>query len=60
MIDEYGVLVNNKLGRSTWLISQKTLIIDLVLSTTKLGLLTLWKIPEEYLALSNYELILLR
>ena len=59
MIDEYNLLVNNKPGRSTWPISQGTLVIDLALSTAELGPLTFWEILEEYLALSDHKLILL-
>lgn len=60
MIDEYGVLVNNKPEHSTQPVSQETLVIDLALSTAEFGPLTLWEIPEEYLALSDRELILSR
>ena len=60
IIDEYGLLVNNEPGRSTRPVSQGISVIDLALSTTALGPLTLWEIPEEYPALSDHELILLR
>ncbi len=60
MIDQYGLLINNKPGRSTRPTSQGILVIDLALSTSELGPLTLWEIPEEYPALSDHELILLR
>ena len=59
MIDEYGLLVNNKPGRSTWPISQRILVIALALSTAELGPLTLWKILEGYPVLLDHELILL-
>lgn len=60
LIDYYGFFLNNEPGRSTQPLSHRSLVIDLALSTTAFGSLTLWKIPEEYLALSDYELILLR
>ena len=60
MIDEYGLLVNNESGCFTWPISQGTLVIDLALSMAELGPLTLWEIPEEYSALLDHKLILLR
>ncbi len=41
MIDQYGLLVNNKPGRSTRPISQGISVIDLALSTLELGPLTL-------------------
>ena len=60
MIDEYGLFVNNEPGCSTRPINQGTSVIDLARSMAELGPLTLWEIPEEYLALSDYKLILLR
>ena len=60
IIDEYGLLVNNEPRRSTWPVSQGISVIDLALSTAALGPLTLWETPEEYPALSDHELILLR
>ena len=60
LIDQFGLLINNEPGRSTRPISQGISVIDLALSTSELGPLTLWEIPEDYPALSNHELILLR
>ena len=60
LIDHFGLFVNNEPGRSTRPISQGISVIDLALSTAELGPLTLWEIPEEYPALSDHELILLR
>ena len=60
MIKEYGLLINNKPGRSTRPLSQGISVIDLALTTAALGPLTLWKIPKEYLVLSDHELIFLR
>ena len=59
-IDQFGLLINNEPGRSTRPTSQGVSVIDLALSTVELGPLTLWEIPEEYPALSDHELILLR
>lgn len=60
IIDQYGLLINNEPGRSTRPTSQEISVIDLALSTAELGPLTLWEVPEEYPALSDHELILLR
>ena len=59
IIYQYGLHVNNKPRRSTQPISQGILVIDLTLSMSELGPLTLGKIPEEYHTLSDHELILL-
>ncbi len=59
-IDQFALIINNEPGRSTRPASQGVSVIDLALSTTELGPLTLWEIPEDYPALSDYELILLR
>lgn len=57
--NKYGFFVNNKLRRSTWLISQKILVINLALLMAKLGSWTFWKILEKYLVLLDHKLILL-
>ena len=59
-IDQFGLLINIEPGRSTRPTSQVVSVIDLALSMVELGPLTLWEIPEEYPALSDHELILLR
>lgn len=53
-------MINNESERATRPLSRKISIIDLLLSSPQLGLLTLWEIPEEYPSLSNHELIVLR
>ena len=60
LIDQFGLLITNEPGSSTRPTSQGISVIDLALSTAELGPLTLWEIPEEYPALSDHELILLR
>lgn len=60
MIDYYGLLVNNKPGSPTRPLRQGISVVDLALSPVALGPLNLWKIPEDYPALSDQELILLR
>ena len=59
LIEKFCLLINNKLSHPTRPTSQGLSVIDLAFSTTKLGLLTLWEISEEYPALSDHELILL-
>lgn len=60
LIEQYGFLINSKLEQLTRLISRNVLMIDLALSITKLGPLTLQEILKEYLSSSNHELIALR
>ena len=60
IIEQFGLLINNKPGRATRLLSRDVSIIDLALSSPQLGPLTLWEIPEEYPSLSDHELIVLR
>lgn len=59
-IDQFGLLINNKPGCSTWPISQGISVIVLAIFMAERGPLTLWGIPEDYRALSDYKLILLR
>ena len=59
-IEKVDLLINKEPGRSTRPSNHEISIIDLVLSTAELGRLTLWEIPDEYPALSDHELILLR
>ena len=60
LIEKFDLLINNKSGRTTRPASAGVSINDLALSTIELGFLTLWKIPKEYLSLSDHELILLQ
>lgn len=59
LIDQFGLLINNKPERATCLLSKEISVTNLALSTTELRSLILWKIPEEYPSLSNHELIVL-
>ena len=54
------MIINNQPGRVIRPSSRDILVIDLSLSTAELGPLALWEIPEEYLSLSDHELIVLR
>lgn len=49
IIDQYGLLVNNKYQCSTCLISQKILVIDLALSMTVLFFLSYQSVKTHYL-----------
>ena len=60
IIEQFGLLINNKPGRATRPSSREISIIDLAISSPQLGPLTLWEIPDEYPSLSNHELIVLR
>ena len=60
IIELFGLLINNEPIRATRPSSRDVLIIDLALSSPKLGPLTLWEISDEYPSLSDYELIILR
>lgn len=60
LIDQFSQLINNEAGQSIHPISHRVSVIDLALTTSKHGFLTLSKIPEEYLAPSDHEFILLR
>ncbi len=60
LIYKFSLFINNKPGRPTCPASQRVSVIDLALSTTEPGLLTLWEIPKEHPILSDHELILLR
>lgn len=60
LIEKFDFFINNEPGRTTRPASKGISIIDLAFSTTELGFLTLWEIPEEYPSLSDHELILLR
>ena len=59
-IDKYELIVNNNTDFPTWPQSTGKSIIDLALTTTTLGPLTLWEILEEYPSMSDHELILLQ
>lgn len=58
-MNKFSILMNNQSSHLTRLTSQKSSVMDLGLSTTELGLLKLWEIPEEHPALFDHELILL-
>ncbi len=60
LIEKFGLFINNESRRITRSTSQGVSIIDLALSIAELGLLTLWEIFEQYLSLSDHELILLQ
>ncbi len=60
LLERFGLLINNEPGRATRPLSHTISIIDLVLFTRELGLLTFLEIPEEYPALSDHELIVFR
>ena len=54
------MIVNNNTDYPTRSRSQGISIIDLALTTTSLGPLTLWEIPEEYPSMLDHKLILLQ
>ena len=60
LIEQFGLFINNKPGRSTCLSNKEVLVIDLALSSIELGPIILWEIPEQFPLLSNHELIVLR
>ena len=57
LIEQFGLFINNKPGRSTCLSRREILVIDLFLSSIELGSLTLLEIPEKFPSLSDHELI---
>ena len=57
LIEKFDLLINNEPGQTTRPASKEISIIDLALSTTELGFLTLWEIPKVYTSLSDHELI---
>ena len=59
-MEQIGLLINNKPRRATRSSSKEVFIIDLALSSSQLGRLTLWEIPEEYPSLFNQELIVVK
>ncbi len=59
LIETYELLVNNNTDFPTRPASRGVFIIDLALTSSDLGLLRVWEIPEEYPSLSDHELILL-
>lgn len=60
LIKKFDLFINNKFERTTRSANAGVFDIDLSLLPIQLGFLTLWDISEEYLSLSNYELILLQ
>lgn len=60
MIKRYELIVNNDTDFPTQLSSPGISIIDLALTSPDLGPLRIWKIPEEYLSLSDHEFILIK
>lgn len=60
LIERFDLLINDESERTTRPAIDGVTIIDLALSTVKLGFLTLWEIPEDHPSLSDHELILLR
>lgn len=58
LIKRFYLLINNKLDRLTRLVSRRVSIIDLALSTVKLGSLSLLEIPEDYLSVFDYGFII--
>lgn len=58
LINKFELIVNNKTDFATQPVSQGISIIDLAPSIGNLRPLTLWEISEEYLSLSNHELML--
>ena len=59
LIEGFELIVNNDTDLPTRLLSQGISIIDLVLTSPELGVFRVWEIPEEYLSLSDHELILM-
>lgn len=59
LVKSYELIVNNNTNFSICLLSQRISIIDLALTSPGLDPLKVWEILEEYLSLSNYELILM-
>ena len=60
IIEQFGLFINNKPGRAIRFSSRDVSIIDLALLLSQVGPLTLQKISEKYLSLSDHELIVLR
>lgn len=54
------MLINNKPGRATYLLSKRVSVIDLALFTAELGPLTFEKFLKNTPTLSNHKLIVLR
>ncbi len=59
-IKSYELIVNNDTNFPPRPSSLGISIIDLALTSSDLGLLRIWEIPEEYPSLSDYELILMK
>ena len=59
LIKSYELIVNNNTDFPTRPSSPGMSIIDLALTSSDLGLLRVWEIPEEYPSLSDHELILM-
>lgn len=57
VIEIYEFLINNDTNFLSCLGSWGVSIINLVLTSPDLGLLWVWEIPEEYLFLSDHELV---
>ena len=55
LIDSFWLLINNESRQFTCQTSKRVSDIDSTLTICKHGLLTLWKIPEEYPALSDHK-----
>lgn len=60
LIESYKHIINNNINFSTRPSSPRISIIDLLLMNPDLGPLKIWEILEEYLFLSDYELILIK
>ena len=59
LIESYELIVKNNTNFSTRPSSPGISIFDLAVTSLDLGPLRIWKIPEEYLSLSDHELILI-
>ena len=59
IIESYKLIVNNNTNFLTRLSIPRISIIDLALTSLELGPFRVWEIPEKYLLLSDYKLILI-
>lgn len=60
LIDKQKLIINNNKNFVTYSQSKKTFIIAMGLIITRLGLLILWEIFEEYLSILKHQLVLLQ